>query len=56
MENRDKPRKKTTAWLLIGVLVLIVLLLIWLTVADLFGDTDVAAQNISHSLADRFLA
>lgn len=38
-----KKRKKINAWLLIGVLVLIVLLLIWLTIASFFGDTDVAA-------------
>ena len=30
-------------WLIIGVIVLIVLLFVWLTVADLWGDTDVAA-------------
>lgn len=30
-------------WLVIGVIVLIVLLLVWLTVADFLGDTDVAA-------------
>ncbi len=44
MENKKKSR--TPAWLVIGVLVLIILLIIWLTVADLFGDTDVAAQLI----------
>lgn len=38
-----KDSKKISVWLLIGVIVLIVLLLVWLTVADLFGDTDVAA-------------
>lgn len=31
-------------WLVIGVIVLIILLLLWLTVADMLGDTDVAAQ------------
>lgn len=30
-------------WIIIGAIVLIILLLIWLTVADFFGDTDVAA-------------
>ena len=38
-----KRRNKINSWLLIGVLVLIALLLIWLTVASFFGDTDVAA-------------
>lgn len=38
-----KDSKKISVWLLIGVIVLIALLLVWLTVADLFGDTDVAA-------------
>ena len=41
-ENRSK--KKVSGWLVVGVLVLIALLLVWLTVADLFGDTDVAAM------------
>ncbi len=30
-------------WLVIGALVLIALLIVWLTIADLWGDTDVAA-------------
>ena len=37
-KNRVNPR------LVIGVIVLIVLLMIWLTVADFTGDTDVAAD------------
>lgn len=39
----DKKRKKINAWLLVGVLVLIALLIVWLTIASFFGDTDVAA-------------
>lgn len=39
-----KQSNKTPAWLIIGVIVLIALLIIWLTVADSVGDTDVAAQ------------
>lgn len=31
-------------WLVIGVIVLIMLLFLWLTVADFLGDTDVAAM------------
>lgn len=41
MSKEKKSRVST--WLVIGVLVLIALLLVWLTVADLLGDTDVAA-------------
>lgn len=40
-DNGKKSR--VGGWLIVGVLALIALLLIWLTVADLFGDTDVAA-------------
>ena len=35
---------KISIWLIIGVIVLIVLLFLWLTIADVFGDTDVAAM------------
>lgn len=38
-----KDSKHISALLLVGVVVLIVLLLVWLTVAVIFGDTDVAA-------------
>ena len=38
-----KEKSKTNLWLIVGVLVLIALLIVWLTVADIFGDTDVAA-------------
>lgn len=34
---------KNKVWLVIGAIVLIVLLLVWLTVAMFSGDTDVAA-------------
>ena len=47
-----KGKGKISGWLIVGVLALIALLLIWLTVADLFGDTDVAAFiNYNPSLA-----
>lgn len=39
----SKEKSKINVWLVVGVIVLIALLLIWLTVADFFGDTDVAA-------------
>lgn len=41
--DSDKKKKKANIWLIIGVVVLIALLLIWLSVADMLGDTDVAA-------------
>lgn len=47
-----KNRKKTaTAWLVIGVIVLIALLLLWLTFADATGNTDVNA-NFTQILAN----
>lgn len=39
----EKKNKKTSLWLMVGVCVLIALLLVWLTIADFWGDTDVAA-------------
>ena len=36
-------KRKTNMWVVIGAIFLIVLLLVWLTYADLLGDTDVAA-------------
>ncbi|MDE6489706.1 MAG: hypothetical protein K2L49_00935 [Muribaculaceae bacterium] len=41
-DNRGKIQTKV--WLTIGAVVLIILLILWLTIADLAGDTDVAAQ------------
>ncbi|MDE6042985.1 MAG: hypothetical protein K2G07_05505 [Muribaculaceae bacterium] len=40
--KRDKTNKKS-AWVAAGAIFLIILLLVWLTYADLLGDTDVAA-------------
>lgn len=45
-ERREKrqPRfNRKQLWLSIGAIVLIVLLIVWLTIADLWGDTDVSA-------------
>lgn len=39
----DKRKSNKNLWVAIGAVVLIVLLIVWLTVADFFGDTDVAA-------------
>lgn len=41
--NDSKRKVRPNLWLIIGAVVLIILLL-WLTFADLAGDTDVAAQ------------
>lgn len=42
-ERKRKRTNRTNIWLIIGAIVLIVLLLLWLTMADFAGDTDVAA-------------
>lgn len=42
-----KSDRNIPLWLVVGVAVLIVLLIIWLTVADLSGDTDVAAAVVA---------
>lgn len=34
---------KTNVWVAIGAVILILLLIFWLTWADMLGDTDVAA-------------
>lgn len=39
----SRKKNKTSLWLVLAVVFLIVLLIIWLTVVDLLGDTDVAA-------------
>ncbi len=43
MSNSDRKTSRAKTWLAIGAIILIVLLLIWLTYANLLGDTDVAA-------------
>lgn len=37
-----KMKQKIDYWVAMGAVVLIILLLVWLTVADLWGDTDVS--------------
>lgn len=45
MLDQGKEKKtRTQIWIAIGAIVLIVLLLVWLTFADLTGNTDVAAD------------
>lgn len=41
--DRRHGSQRINTWLLIGVGILVILLVIWLTVADLTGNTDVAA-------------
>ena len=41
-ESRRKRRSSFSLWAAIGAVVLIILLIVWLTIADLWGDTDVA--------------
>lgn len=43
MDEKNRKKSRINGWLLVGVLILIALLLLWLTIADLWGDTDVAA-------------
>lgn len=49
--NKHKKKTRVNVWLVIGALILIALLIIWLTIADLWGDTDVAAQATGAVLA-----
>ncbi|MCH5346210.1 MAG: hypothetical protein J1E63_03825 [Muribaculaceae bacterium] len=44
MKTRNRGNNRFNGWLVAGALILIALLLIWLTWADLLGDTDVAAM------------
>ena len=44
MDFLHRKTSKINVWLAIGVAFLIILLILWLTMADLWGDTDVAAQ------------
>ena len=46
--STKESSSRVSVWLIVGVIVLIVLLLVWLTVADIFGDTDVAAFIAPH--------
>lgn len=51
--SQREHKSRTNTWLIVGVVVLIVLLFVWLTVADFLGDTDVAAfvaPSLSSSL------
>ncbi|MEZ3577038.1 MAG: hypothetical protein K1W01_06050 [Muribaculaceae bacterium] len=41
--TRTRKSSRTPVWVAIGAIFLIILLIIWLTFADLTGNTDVAA-------------
>ena len=41
--TKKSNKKSTSLWVAIGAIFLIILLIIWLTVADFAGDTNVAA-------------
>lgn len=41
----SERKNKVNAWLVVGVIVLIVLLFGWLTFADMAGDTDVSSDT-----------
>lgn len=43
MSKHESSRRRTPIWIAIGAIFLIILLIIWLTFADLTGNTDVAA-------------
>lgn len=43
MATKKKNNGKTSMWIYFGVGILILLLLVWLTIADFWGDTDVNA-------------
>lgn len=43
MSRSANKKNRTSVWVAIGAIFLIILLIIWLTFADLTGNTDVAA-------------
>ena len=43
MDRDNRRQKKTQMWISIGAVVLIILLILWLSIADIWGDTDVNA-------------
>lgn len=42
-EESSRNRKRINVWVAVGAIFLIILLILWLTVADFTGNTDVAA-------------
>lgn len=59
MTDSDKKRNNMSVGLAVGAIFLIILLILWLTFADLTGDTDVAAflpPSLVSSPAIKFVA
>lgn len=49
MTNKSKSSaKRTPVWVAVGAIFLVILLILWLTFADLAGDTDVAAYVMPY--------
>lgn len=44
MRRRRRQVNRSNFWIAVGAVILIILLILWLTMADLAGDTDVAAM------------
>lgn len=42
-DSGSSRRNRANVWVAIGAIILIILLIVWLTFADLTGNTDVAA-------------
>ncbi len=42
-DAKRRNKNRTSTWVAIGAIFLIILLILWLTFADLTGNTDVAA-------------
>lgn len=49
-DSKVRKTNRTSVWVAIGAIFLIILLIIWLTFADLTGDTDVAAYLAPYIL------
>lgn len=46
--NEPRRRRRVNTWVAVGAVVLIVILIIWLSIALASGDTDVAASVIRN--------
>lgn len=47
-ESEPRRRRRVNRWVAVGAVVLIVILIIWLSIALASGDTDVAASVIRN--------
>lgn len=58
MNDTKEKKSRVSAWLVIGVLVLITLLIIWLTFSEMAGDengTEITMLNAAASAAQNLL-